>query len=193
FLDGEPYYVLFIGRGSIEAVDRAWVISHDPGVKEVLFVGSAASLESRVKASSCNVPRYAIGVGDPSLAYVGLVEGLPVADEEVAGRVSGIAGEAGCRVYSLLHASVPYFYMETRRFLSYLSGVGVSTIDMELAYVLRVFDSMGKRAAGLVVVEDSPLHGVEYMSVGYERVRDLVDMVRRSVLPRVVVEFLRAG
>lgn len=37
------------------------------------------------------------------------------------------------------------------------------------------------------------MHGVEYMSVGYERVRDLVDMVRRSVLPRVVVEFLRAG
>ncbi len=45
-LNGESYYILFIGRGAIEAIDRAWIIGHEGVVEEVLFVGVAASLKN---------------------------------------------------------------------------------------------------------------------------------------------------
>ena len=190
-LDGSFYYVLFIGRGAIEAVDRAWIIGHDPGVEEVLFIGAAASLKRGLQAGSCNIPIYTLNIGDPSLVYAGLPNGLPIADRGLAHRVSRIAEDLGCGVASVLHASIPYFYIETRRFLEYLSSVGVHTIDMELAYVLRMLDAMGKRAAGLLVVEDSPLHGIEYMSRGYEEVRDAINETKR-ILSSIILEFLHS-
>jgi purine-nucleoside phosphorylase len=191
-LGGEPYYVLFIGRGAIEATDRAWIIGHDSTVKEVLFVGAAASLKEDLRPGSCNVPLYTLAVLDPSLIYTGLSEGLPVADKSLAHRILEIGRRVGCDVTSSLHASVPFFYMETRRFLEYLSSIGVHTIDMELSYVLRILNSLKKKAVGLVFVEDFPLHGIEYTSEKYENVKELVHMTKKEIILRIILEFLRS-
>ncbi|MCE4617171.1 MAG: hypothetical protein F7C32_01105 [Desulfurococcales archaeon] len=136
---------MFIGRGSIEAVDRAWIMGHYPVVWEVSFVSSAASLENGVEPGSCNAPLYTVAIGDPSVSYAGLAKGFPVAHEDVTSRISSTAAGTGCHVVTRLNASIPYLYMETRRLLEYLSSIGVSTIDMELAYVLRIFNALGRK------------------------------------------------
>jgi purine-nucleoside phosphorylase len=156
-LNGEPYYILFIGRGAIEATDRAWIIGHDSAVKEILFIGAAASLKEDLRPGSCNVPLYTLAVFDPSLIYTGLSEGLPVADRPLVQRVLEIGKRVGCNVTSSLHASAPFFYMETRRFLEYLSGIGVYTIDMELAYILRILNSLKKESRRTSVCRGLPI------------------------------------
>ncbi len=191
-IDDEPRYILFIGRASIEAVDRVWIIGHSNNVEEVLFIGAAASLKENLKPGSCNIPLYTIGIGDPSLAYAGLSSGLPVADKTLTQRIAKIAREAGCNTVSLLHASVPYFYIETRKFLQYLSDIGIFSIDMELAYVLRILDTFKKKAAGILLIEDMPLHGIEYMSQNYNNIRDSINRVKKEVVPGIVLRFLQS-
>ncbi len=190
-MDDEPRYILFIGRGSIEAVDRVWIIGHSNSVEEVLFIGTAASLKENLKPGSCNIPFYTISIGDPSLTYAGLSSGLPVADKTLTQRIAKIAREAGCNTVSLLHASVPYFYIETRRFLQYLSNIGVFSIDMELAYVLRILDTFKKKAAGILLIEDMPLHGIEYMSQNYNNIKDAINRVKKEIIPRIILRFLQ--
>ncbi len=141
---------------------------------------------------SCNAPLYALSILDPSLVYASLSEGLPVTDKSVTQMVSRIAEKAGCSIASSLHASVPFFYMEMKRLLEYLSSVGVYTIDMKLAYILRILDALKKKFVGLVFVEDSPLHGIEYMSEKYENVRESIYRAKKEVIPRIVLEFLRS-
>ncbi|BEP17889.1 purine-nucleoside phosphorylase [Pyrofollis japonicus] len=191
-LGGEPYYILFVGRGAIEATDRAWIIGHDNTVEEILFVGTAASLKEDLRPGSCNVPLYTLTVLDPSLVYAGLSEGLPVADTSLVRRVLKIGRRVGCNASSSLHASVPFFYMETRRFLEYLSSIGVYTIDMELAPILRILNSLKKKAVGLVFIEDSPLHGIEYTSEEYESIKRSIHLMKKKILPRIILEFLQS-
>jgi purine-nucleoside phosphorylase len=130
-------FILFTGRGMVESVDRAWIIANTPEVNEVLFIGTSASLDPGLPPGSINIPLYSILPLDPTFTYAGLLQGLPVADRDLAARLAENAKKLGGNVAMKLHVSIPYFFAETRKMLEYLSGIGAATLDMELAGVLR--------------------------------------------------------
>jgi hypothetical protein len=53
-----------------------------------------------------------------------------------------------------------------------------------------VLNAAGKKAAGLLVVEDLLLHGLEYTSRAYEDTKPKVVEVKRKILPVIILEFL---
>ena len=167
--DGKRGIVAFLGRGLIDFTERIRLISLTSVVKEVLFLGSAGSLDSAFRTGDLNIPRYVIPFENISTIYVDVTRAVPKADETLYKEVHNIAKKTGLRVLSRLHATVPLIYMETKEFLEYLRGVGISTIDMELSAFYRITRFHGKKAIAVLRTADIPLEGAHFFSEEYEK------------------------
>lgn len=190
--EGERGAFLVLGRGIVEFTDRLSILFSIPSVKEALFLGSGASLQDHIATGDLNVPKYVIPMERESEVYVNPLRSPPVADEDLWGRVGEIAEKYG-KVHRELHATVPFFYMETRELLEYLRGIGVGTLDMELSAFYRVARDRKVRAVGVIRAGDKPLHGGDVFDPEYEKVRREGKRRALEAMFRTSLEFLFPG
>jgi len=176
-------FIMFLGRGLIDFTERIRILCLIPKVREILFIGSVASLDKNVKPLEFNIPLYVIPFENISTIYSNFMEDLPVADKILWKRIIDLARKENIRFHTKLHATVPFLYMETRRFLEYLRNIGVSTIDMEVSGLFRIANHYKKRAVALLVVWDTPLFGGVKVSEG------LIEEIKEKTL-RIALRFL---
>ena len=176
-------FIMFLGRGLIDFTERIRLLCLIPKVREILFIGSAASLDKNIKPLEFNIPLYVIPFEDISTIYSSFIEDLPIANKMLWKRVIDLARRENIRFHTKIHATIPFLYMETKRFLEYLRGIGVSTIDMEVSSLFRIANHYKKRASALLVVWDTPLFGEVKASEG------LMEEIREKTL-RIALRFL---
>ncbi len=159
---------LFINRGIAEATDRFYILAKNPKVKDIIFLGTAASLVDDLDAGDINIPKFVLPWEELSSEYVNAFEFLPVGNTELINnltkRAKKYAQTYNLKVKNDNHATVELFYGETVELLKFFKQMSISTIDMELSALYRLAAAFGKKAAGILEVGDRPLHKEEFFS-----------------------------
>ena len=159
---------LFINRGVAEATDRFYILAKNPKVKDIIFLGTAASLVDDLDAGDINIPKFVLPWEELSSEYVNAFEFLPVGNTELINnltkRAKKYAQTYNLKVKNDNHATVELFYGETVELLKFFKQMSISTIDMELSALYRLAIAFGKKAAGILEVGDRPLHKEEFFS-----------------------------
>ncbi len=159
---------LFINRGVAEATDRFYILAKNPKVKDIIFLGTAASLVDDLDAGDINIPKFVLPWEELSSEYVNAFEFLPVGNTELINnltkRAKKYAQTYNLKVKNDNHATVELFYGETVELLKFFKQMSISTIDMELSALYRLAAAFGKKAAGILEVGDRPLHKEEFFS-----------------------------
>jgi len=176
-------FIMFLGRGLIDFTERIRLLCSIPKVKEILFIGSAASLNEKIKPLEFNIPLYVLPFENISTVYSDFINDLPIANKALWKRVINLVKEEGSIFHAKIHATIPFIYMETKRFLEYLKGIGVSTIDMEVSGLFRIANHYKKKAAALLVVWDTPLFGEVRVS------EELIEKMKEKTL-KIALKFL---
>jgi len=176
-------FIMFLGRGLIDFTERIRLLCSITKVKEILFIGSAASLDEKIKPLEFNIPLYVVPFENVSTVYSDFINDLPIAHKTLWKRIINLVKEEGCIFHTKLHATIPFIYMETKRFLEYLKDVGISTIDMEVSGLFRIANHYKKKAAALLVVWDTPLFGEVKVS------EDLIEKTKEKTL-KIALKFL---
>ncbi len=189
--NGKTGFLAFLGRGLIDFTEKIRLLCLVPHVKEILFLGSAGSLQPNVMTGDLNIPQYAIPFEDISTIYVDVTRAVPEADPELWKAVVSLAKKTGLTVHTRLHATVPFIYMETKEFLEYLKDVGVVTIDMEVTSFFRITKFHGKKAAALLRVSDMPLTEYRFYSENYEEWKKGRKERALDAFLRIALEFLQ--
>jgi len=166
--DNKSGLVIFIGRGLIDFTERIRILCLIENIKEILFIGSAGSLNDNVTTGDINIPKYAIPFEDVSSWYIDISEAIPKADEHLFNKILKLSSNARVNIHSKLHATVPFLYSETKEFLEYLKEIGVATIDMEVSSFYRITNYYGKKALAILRVGDMPLSNYHLLSEEYE-------------------------
>jgi len=161
-------FIIFTGRGLIDFTERIRILCLIENIKEILFLGSAGSLDDNVITGDINIPKYAIPFEDVSSWYIDISEAIPKADEHLFNKILELSSNAKVNIHSKLHATLPFPYSETKEFLEYLKGIGVATIDMEVSSFYRITNYYGKRALAILRVSDMPLSSYHFFSEEYE-------------------------
>ena len=157
-----------LGRGAVEFSDRVYLLSLTETVQDIIFVGSAASLQDHVRTGDLNVPELALPLENVSALHVDVNRAVPRADPALHRELLQAAREhSNNSVHSEKHATVTLFYQETKELLEFLRDFGVATIDMEISALYRIARFYGKRAAAVVRVSDMPLHGKHVLDEEY--------------------------
>ena len=185
---------IFINRGIAEATDRFYILAKNSEVKEIIFLGSAASLVDGLDTGDMNIPRFALPWEDISSEYVNAFEFLPVGNkgliDELTKRTKRYARRYDLKVKNDNHATVELFYGETIELLNFFKQMDVSTIDMELSALYRLAAAFGKKAAGVLEVSDRPLHKEEFFSKKHKSKKYRRDE-SKEVLFEVISSLLR--
>ena len=159
---------LFINRGIAEATDRFYILAKNPKVKDIIFLGTAASLVDDLDAGDINIPKFVLPWEELSSEYVNAFEFLPVGNTDLINnltkRAKKYAQTYNLKVKNDNHATVELFYGETVELLKFFKQMSISTIDMELSALYRLAAAFGKKAAGILEVGDRPLHKEEFFS-----------------------------
>ena len=159
---------LFINRGVAEATDRFYILAKNPKVKDIIFLGTAASLVDDLDAGDINIPKFVLPWEELSSEYVNAFEFLPVGNTDLINnltkRAKKYAQTYNLKVKNDNHATVELFYGETVELLKFFKQMSISTIDMELSALYRLAIAFGKKAAGILEVGDRPLHKEEFFS-----------------------------
>ncbi|MCL4396864.1 hypothetical protein M1494_00770 [Candidatus Parvarchaeota archaeon] len=159
---------LFINRGIAEATDRFYILAKNPKVKDIIFLGTAASLVDDLDSGDINIPKFVLPWEELSSEYVNAFEFLPVGNADLINnltkRAKKYAQSYGLKVKNDNNATVELFYGETTELLEFFKQMNVSTIDMELSALYRLANAFKKKSAGIVRVSDRPLHNEEFFS-----------------------------
>jgi len=166
--DNKSGFIIFTGRGLIDFTERIRILCLIENIKEILFLGSAGSLDENVITGDINIPKYAIPFEDVSSWYIDISEAIPKADEHMFNKILRLSSDAKVNIHSKLHATVPFPYSETKEFLEYLKEIGVATIDMEVSSFYRLANYYGKKALAILRVSDMPLTEYHFFSEKYE-------------------------
>lgn len=182
---------LFINRGVAEATDRFYILAKNPKVKEIIFLGTAASLVDGLDAGDINIPKLVLPWEDLSSEYVNAFEFLPIGDNNLIDRLTRAAKKyaqkRGLKVKNDNHVTVELFYGETVELLEFFKQMNISTIDMELSALYRLANAFKKRAAGILRVSDRPLHNEEFFSDKHKSKK-----ARRNRSKEVVFDVIRS-
>jgi len=164
---------LFVNRGVVESADRFYILVRNNKVREIIFLGTAASLIDELDRGDVNIPLYALAWENVSSKYVDVSEAVPKADEELLNKVTEIARKYskkyGLNVGSYNHATVELLYEETEELLMYFREFNVGTVDMELSSLYRLARYFNKKAIGILRVGDRPLHKEHFWAEEYKR------------------------
>jgi len=166
--DNKSGFIIFTGRGLIDFTERIRILCLIENIKEILFLGSAGSLDDNVITGDINIPRYIIPFEDVSSWYIDISEAIPKADEHLFNKILELSSDAKVNIHSKLHATVPFLYSETKEFLEYLKEIGVATIDMEVSSFYRITNYYDKKAVAILRVSDMPLSDYYFFSEEYE-------------------------
>ncbi|MGC8533748.1 MAG: hypothetical protein ACP5MV_03950 [Candidatus Parvarchaeum sp.] len=185
---------LFINRGVAEATDRFYILAKNSKVKEIIFLGLAASLVDSLDAGDINIPKFVLPWEDISSDYVNAFEFLPVGDKALIDKLTKITkeytGSYNLKVKNDNHATVELFYGETVQLLEFFKQMNVSTLDMELSALYRLSAAFGKKAAGILEVGDRPLHKEEFFSEKHKNKKELMNKSKEVVF-KVIESLLK--
>ncbi len=185
---------LFLGRGLTEFVDRAYILVRNPKVKEIIFVGSAASLVDFLDSGDVNIPKFALPWENISSNYVDVSEAVPKANEELLKKVTQIgrkiANKLGINIGNYNHVTIDLYYEETEELLKYFREFNIATIDMELSSLYRLGKYFGKKVIGILRVGDRPLHKEQFWSEKHKRKRKRKER-GKDVVFRIVKSLIR--
>ncbi|NPA76811.1 MAG: purine-nucleoside phosphorylase [Candidatus Diapherotrites archaeon] len=187
--DGARSFSLHIlGRGLVEFTDRMYILATSERAKDILLIGTAASLTEQVLKEDINLPEVVIPFESISNIHVDATRAVPLANQHLHREIMKYAKRyASTQVHNALHATVTLFYQETRDFLEYLRDVGVATIDMEVSAFYRIARYSQKRAVAILRAVDMPIHDLHYLAEKYERFRQAErEKTKQSILKTVV-------
>lgn len=182
---------LFINRGIAEATDRFYILAKNPKVKEIIFLGTSASLVNNLDAGDINIPKFVLPWEELSSEYVNAFEFLPVGNndiiDEITKRAKRYAQSYGLKVKNDNNATVELFYGETIELLEFFKQMNISTIDMELSALYRLANAFKKKSAGILSVSDRPLHKEEFFSQKHKNKKD-----RRNESKEVIFKIIES-
>ncbi len=185
---------LFVGRGLTEATDRFYILVRNPKVKEIIFLGTTASLVDFLDRGDVNIPKYALPWESVSSKYIDVSEAIPRANEELLSKVTEIAKEYskefGLNVGNYNHTTVELFYEETIELLEFLREFNIATIDIELSALYRLSKYFGKKAVGILRVGDRPLHKEDIFSEEYKK-KENRKKLGKELIFRVVKKLIK--
>ena len=185
---GRKTLFAILGRGVVEFSDRIYLLSLIDNVRDIIFVGSAASLHDRVQTGDINVPELALPLENVSALHVDVNRAVPRADPALHQELVDAARKfSTAPVHVEKHATVTLFYQETRELLEFLRDFGVATIDMELSALYRITRFYGKHSAAIVRVSDMPLHGKHILDEEYARTKKTLRERAKEILFKTAV------
>ena len=177
-----------LGRGTVEFSDRIYMLAATGRVKQVIFLGSAASLQDHVVSGDINVPELALPIENVSALHVDVNRAVPRADKKLHRKLLALSREfTPTQIHSERHATVTLFYQETRELLEFLRDFGVATIDMEISALYRIANYYDVAAAAMVRVGDMPLHGKHILDEESRRHREEAKKVAKEALFRTAI------
>jgi purine-nucleoside phosphorylase len=176
---------LFVNRGLSEATDRFYILVKNPAVKEIIFVGSAASLIDELDTGDINIPRFVLPWEDMSSGYVDSFSVMPKADESLIKKITENskvkARKYGVKILNGNNATVELIYGETTELLEFFREMNVFTIDMELSALYRLAAGFKKKAVGMLRVSDRPLHNEDFWAQKHKKKKSMGDKGRQLV------------
>ena len=185
---------LFINRGIAEATDRFYILAKNPKVKEIIFLGTSASLIDDLDTGDINIPKFVLPWEELSSEYVNAFEFLPVGNnvlvDKLTKETNRFAQNYSLKVKNDNNATVELFYGETTELLEFFKQMNISTIDMELSALYRLSAAFDKKAAGILEVGDRPLHKEEFFSQKHKNKKNKRNE-SREVIFRVVKSLLQ--
>ncbi len=184
------FALLLLGRGVVEFSDRIYLLSTSPRVKDILFIGTAASLNPEVPKEDINIPELVIPFENVSALHVDVNRAVPRADRKLHRQIiENLKKHAPTKVHSKIHATVTLFYQETRELLEYMRDLGVATIDMELSAFYRISRFYGKRSAAILRIADMPLQGIHILSEKYRDMRESEKERTKETILNAILDF----
>jgi len=151
------------GIGASVFADFSYVLCHCDTVEEIIFVGSGAGLGRTVNTADAHLPGSCLRlerVLEDLLPRSASATATPRLVEALKGLIEPRVRGLGTSVHVGLHATVPFFHIETEPFLRRLEKRGVLSVDMELAVLYALANHYGKKTAGIIRIGDLPLRGI---------------------------------
>ena len=153
------------GIGASVFADIANILCNCQNTKTILFTGTAGGLSDQVQIMDLNVPRSCLRL-DKVLEILLPLDAPANADSQLAHKIQtnleNNMTELGVPVHSQPHATVPFITCETEAFLTDLQRRGIWTVDMELSVLYALANHYQIPSAGILLVEDLPLHGLPF-------------------------------
>ncbi len=156
------------------------------GVKRLIFVGTAGSLQSNLRAGDVVIVEKAISNEGTSKHYGKQTDFT--ADEALFKEISSGFRQKGIVFQSGTTITTDAPYRETRAMLNKMSNSGVLTIDMEASAIFAAARAVGIAAVGVFVISDELFDGRWSPHFGKSHLRDkfvstagfLVQLLSRS-------------
>jgi purine-nucleoside phosphorylase len=177
------------GMGASVFADITNVLCNCQNTKTLLFVGTAGGISDEVQPTDLNIPPSCLRL-DKVLEILLPLDAPADVDKELANQIQSnlkaAVAELEVNVHSQLHATVPFITCETEVFLRGLEKQGVWTIDMELSVLYALANHYNLRSAGIILVEDLPLHGLPFW-----KCQDINMELKQQVQTKVLQSILR--
>lgn len=162
--------------------------------KNIIFLGSAGSLDSDIKIGDIVIPTYSI-CGDGASRY------LNTNLEDEFGKKEIPFGELSnkiiskCNELNIEYATVPNYSVDSVfcqfNFIDDILALGAKTIEMETAMLFKASNVMKKNAAAIFVVSDNTIVNKSLYSGRVEEDDIRRHKVRNEVIPKIIYEVLK--
>ena len=176
------------GIGASIFADITNVLCNCQNTKTILFVGTAGGLCDQVQTMDLNVPLSCLRL-DKVLEVLLPLDAPANADSQLADQIrtslENNMTEVGITVHTQPHATVPFITCETEAFLLDLQQRGIWTVDMELSVLYALASHYQIRSAGILLVEDLPLHGLPFWKCRDIKV-ELKQQVQNKILQTIL-------
>jgi len=173
------------GRGASDFADSAFLLCRIPQVKKIIFVGTAAGIGKNI------TPGIHIPLSCKRLEKV-LEVLIPMrysakADKELFNQIHNILttliNDSQIKIYTGIHATVPFFFCETRELLLNLQKEGFLSVDMELSVLYTLANFYGKRTCGILrVFGDMPLQKKEFWKKNIKLKKDMMNVMLSCII-----------
>ena len=177
------------GMGASVFADITNVLCNCQNTKTLLFIGTAGGISNEVQLTDLNIPPSCLRL-DKVLEILLPLDAPADVDTELANKLQSslkaTLAELQTKVHCKLHATVPFVTCETEAFLRGLQKQGVWTVDMELSVLYALANHYNLRAAGILLVEDLPLHGLPFW-----KCRDINTELKQQVQNKMLQIILR--
>ncbi|BFI73794.1 purine nucleoside phosphorylase DeoD-type [Nanoarchaeota archaeon] len=181
---------LITGRGLTESLDRFYILCNNPDVKEIIFLGIAASFHEDLTVGDINIPEYVLPWEFISTEYVDNNEALPIADKELLDRVTNIANEVtskDIKIRNYNHVTVGLFYSETDELIEYFRKFNLATIDMELSALYRLAYYYKKKTVGILRISEDLLKKQKVWETRKHERKDLGREIIYNIVKKLII------
>lgn len=169
------------GRGASTFADSLFVLCRIPKVKEIIFLGSAGSLED-LENGDINIPPTCIkkdGVTD-----IILKKPTVSSDKKLNDKITNLFHKSinpNIKIKNLLNATMPFFFSENYKNLKRLSDGGVFTVDLELSVVYAFAEKFGKKSCGILRIYDKPFKQIKINKISKDKDKKIKELIKNCL------------